>query len=77
MYELIKSKRNNCCHRYYSWDYLIRIIAFKNVGILTDSHDINDECDNEANEKHQLSSKEILCILFPFEVNYYLDRLSL
>jgi hypothetical protein len=47
------------------------------VGILTDSHDINDECDNEANEKHQLSSKEILCILFPFEVNYYLDRLSL
>ena len=77
MYELIKSKRNNCCHRYYSWNYLIRIIAFKNVGILTDSHDINDECDNEANEKHQLSSKEILCILFPFEVNYYLDRLSL
>jgi hypothetical protein len=46
------------------------------VCVLAHSHDINNECDNEANEQKKLYTIEIPCIRIPFEVDDYLNRLS-
>lgn len=49
--DLVDSKWTDYRDGYKSWDNLILIFAWKNVRVLTDSHNINNECNYEANEQ--------------------------
>jgi hypothetical protein len=44
------------------------------MGVLTDSNNIKNECDNETNEHKKLQFIEIICVRIPFEVYDYLER---